>query len=171
VFEPESIPLAVGDRVRINKNFTSQGKKLCNNTLHTVTAAEGGKIRLDETEILVGTKGLHIDQGFVVTSHAAQAQTVDEVIVSVPIDSFSQANEAQFYVSMSRGREAMHLFTDSKVALREAVTRSSSRLSPLELINSEEIGLLQSASKLRSFRNGHQKRQNMNQEQERGMER
>jgi type III restriction enzyme len=114
---------------------------------------------------------LHIEQGFVVTSHAAQAQTVDEVIVSVPIDSFSQANEAQFYVSMSRGREAMHLFTDSKVALREAVTRPSSRLSPIELINSEEIGLLQSASKLRSFRNGHQKRQNMNQEQERGMER
>jgi len=39
-----------------------------------------------------------------------------------------QANEAQFYVSMSRGREAMHLFADSKVALREAVTRPSSGL-------------------------------------------
>jgi hypothetical protein len=92
--------------------------------------------------------------------------------VSVPVDSFSQVNEAQFYVSMSRGREALHLFTDSKVALRETVTRPSSRLSPLELINSEEIGLLQSASNyLGSFRNGHQKRQNMNQERERGMER
>ena len=119
-----------------------------------------------------GAKGLHIDQGFVVTSHAAQAQTVDEVIVSVPVDSFSQANEAQFYVSMSRGREAMHLFTDSKIALREAVTRPSSRLSPLELLNSEGIGLLQSASKyLRNFRNGHQKRQSMNHEQEAGIER
>jgi hypothetical protein len=55
---------------------------------------------------------------------------------------------------MSRAREAMHLCTDSKVALREAVTRPSSRLSPLELINSQEIGLLQGVSKyLRSFRN------------------
>jgi hypothetical protein len=63
----------------------------------------------------------------------------------------------------------MHLFTDSKVALREAVTRPSSRLSPLELINSEEIGLLQSASKyLRSFRKGEWQRQK---DQEPGMER
>ena len=50
------------------------------------------------------------------------------------VKSFSQANEAQFYVSMSRARKSMHLFTDSKVALREAVTRKSARLSPWELI-------------------------------------
>ena len=54
--------------------------------------------------------------------------------MSVPVESFSQANEAQFYVSMSRARKAMHLFTDSKVALREAVTRKSARLSPWELL-------------------------------------
>jgi hypothetical protein len=94
--------------------------------------------------------------------------------VSVPVEAFSQANEAQFYVSMSRGREAMHLFTDSKVALREAVTRPSSRLSPLEMINSEEIGLLQSATKyLRSFRNGERQPQkkDQSQQQERDYER
>jgi len=171
VFEPESIPLSVGDRVRITKNFKSQWKQFRNNELHTVTSIEDGKITLDGAEI-ISRGGLHIDQGFVITSHAAQGKTVDQVIVSVPIDSFSQVNEAQFYVSMSRGGEAMHLFTDSKVALREAVTRPTSRLSPLELINAEEIGVLQSAGKhLRSFGKGHQKRQNMNQEQERGIER
>jgi hypothetical protein len=77
------------------------------------------------------------------------------VIVSVPVNSFSQANEAQFYVSMSRARLAMHLFTDSKVALREVVSKPSSRLSPCELIaNSTErqrekevIGQIQSASR------------------------
>ena len=168
VFQPESMALSAGDRVRITKNFKSQGKTFRNNELHTVTAIEDGKITLDNTEI-IPRGGLHIDQGFVVTSHAAQGKTVDQVIVSVPVQAFSQANEAQFYVSMSRGREAMHLFTDSKIALREAVTKPSSRLLPLELSNSEEIGLLQSASKyLRSFRNGHEK---VNHEQERGMER
>ena len=133
-----------------------------------MTAIEDGKISLDGAET-IARGGFHIDQGFVVTSHAAQSKTVDQVIVSVPVDSFSQANEAQFYVSMSRAREVMHLFTDSKVALREAVTRPSSRLSPVEMINSEEIGLLQSASKyLRSFRHGERQRQK---DQERGMER
>ena len=83
----------------------------------------------------VGARGaLHLDQGIVVTSHASQGKTVAQVIVSVPVESFSQANKAQFYVSMSRARKAMHLFTDCKVALREAVTRKSARLSPWELI-------------------------------------
>jgi hypothetical protein len=48
---------------------------------------------------------------------------------------FSQANEAQFYVTMSRARRAMDVFTDSKVALRDAVTRPSKRLSSWELLD------------------------------------
>jgi hypothetical protein len=67
--------------------------------------------------------------------------------VSVPIESFSQANQAQFYVSMSRAGETMHLFTDSKVALREAVARPSSRLSPIEVISDPTpLERIQSAS-------------------------
>jgi hypothetical protein len=98
-----------------------------------VTSVDVGKVTLDGVEL--GDRGaLHLDQGIVVTSHASQGKTVDQVIVSVPVESFSQANEAQFYVSMSRARKAMHLFTDSKVALREAVARKSARLSAWELI-------------------------------------
>ena len=58
--------------------------------------------------------------------------------MSVPVRAFSQANEAQFYVSMSRARWAMHVFTDSKVALRVAVTRPSKRLSSWELLGLAE---------------------------------
>ncbi len=55
-----------------------------------------------------------------------------------PVRAFSQANEAQFYVSMSRARWAMRVFTDSKVALRDAVTRPSTRLSSWELLDLAE---------------------------------
>lgn len=132
VYESQTIPLTTGDRIRITKSFQSNGKKFRNNELYTVTGIGEGII-VENGEITTGG-ALHIDQGFVVTSHAAQGKTVDQVIVSVPVKSFSQANDAQFYVSMSRARSAMHLFTDSKVALREAVTKPSSRLSPWELI-------------------------------------
>ena len=81
---------------------------------------------------------MHLDQGKAVTSHASQAKTVDQVIASVPVRSFSQANEAQFYVTMSRARWAMHVFTDSKVALRDAITRPSKRLSSWELLDLAE---------------------------------
>jgi hypothetical protein len=39
---------------------------------------------------------------------------------------------------MSRARSAMHVFTDSKVALRDAVTRPAKRLSTWELLNLAE---------------------------------
>jgi len=129
LFQVESIALSVGDTIRITKNFRVGGTRFHNNELHTVTAVEAGKITLDSHE-LPNRGALHLDQGIVVTSHASQGKTVAQVIVSVPVESFSQANEAQFYVSMSRARKAMHLLTDSKVALREAVTRKSARLSP-----------------------------------------
>ena len=95
LFRPESIALSVGDTVRITKNFRGQGTRFRNNELHTVTSVDVGKVSLDGTE-LENRSALHIDQGIVVTSHASQGKTVDQVIVSVPVESFSQANEAQF---------------------------------------------------------------------------
>jgi hypothetical protein len=100
-----------------------------------VVSINEGKIIFDKGEIIRNGASLHLDQGIAVTSHASQAKTVDQVIASVPVRAFSQANEAQFYVSMSRARSAMHVFTDSKLALREAVTRPSKRLSSWELLN------------------------------------
>jgi hypothetical protein len=108
VFEPESIPLSVGDRVRITKNFKSQGKQFRNNELHTVTSIEDGKITLDGAEI-ISRGGLHIDQGFVITSHAAQGKTVDQVIVSVPIDSFSQTKRSFTFQCREAGRRCIFL--------------------------------------------------------------
>jgi conjugative relaxase-like TrwC/TraI family protein len=132
VFERERIALSIGDRIRFTKNVKHRGQKFLNNELRTVLDIHEGKIIFDKGEI-IRNAALHLDQGIAVTSHASQAKTVDQVIVSVPVRAFSQANEAQFYVSMSRARFAMHVFTDSKVALRDAVTRPSKRLSSWEL--------------------------------------
>jgi hypothetical protein len=174
-----------------------------------VVSIDDGKIIFDKGEVVRNGAALHLDQGIAVTSHASQAKTVDQVIASVAVRAFSQANEAQFYVSMllslehtelpgliewqllldavlsdddnsllpakdfplftalkalfldssansslghpvklddlpclisdlSRARWAMHVFTDSKVALRNAVTRPSKRLSSWELLNLPE---------------------------------
>jgi hypothetical protein len=138
VFEREKIMLAVGDPIRFTKNVKHRGRKFLNNELRTVVSIDEGKIIFDKGEIVRNGGALHLDQGIAVTSHASQAKTVDQVVASVPVRSFSQANEAQFYVSMSRARFAMHVFTDSKVALREAVTRPSKRVSSWELLKLSE---------------------------------
>ena len=103
-----------------------------------MVSIDEGKIIFDRGEIVRNGAALHLDQGIAVTSHASQAKPVDQVIVSVPVRAFSQANEAQFYVTMSRARWAMHVFTDSKVALRDAVTRPSKRVSSWELLKLSE---------------------------------
>jgi ATP-dependent exoDNAse (exonuclease V) alpha subunit len=99
-----------------------------------VTAIDRESITVSGGKVIKRSGPLHLDQGIAVTSHASQGKTVDQVIVSVSVAAFSQTNEAQFYVSMSQARHAMHLYTDSKVALKEAVMRPSERLSPLELV-------------------------------------
>jgi hypothetical protein len=100
-----------------------------------VVGIDDCKIVFAKGEIVHNAAALHIDQGIAVTSHASQAKTIDQAIVSVPVRAFSQANEAQFYVSMSRARSAMYVFTDSKIALRDAVSRPGKRLSSWELVD------------------------------------
>jgi conjugative relaxase-like TrwC/TraI family protein len=133
----ETLALSVGDRIRITKNFVVRdrdGKSRCrNNDVHTVTAISEDGIRLSNGVSLRRGRW-HLDQGLAVTSHAAQGKTVDQVLVSVPIRTFSQVNEAQWYVSLSRARAAMFVFTDSLLALKEAVMRPSSRVSAHEVL-------------------------------------
>ena len=47
------------------------------------------------------------------------------------------ANTAQFYVSASRGRKSVSVFTDDKQALREAVQKTDKRLSATEVFGKE----------------------------------
>jgi len=130
--ERREIALAAGDSVRITKNFRCGADRFTNNELCRIAAIDQAGIHLDDGRLIKVAEAVHLDQGIAVTSHASQGKTVDQVIVSVPVSAFSQANQAQFYVSMSRARASMHLFTDSKAALKEAVMRPSERLSPYE---------------------------------------
>ena len=124
LYRPEQIALAAGDTVRITKNFCVVGTRFRNNEFHRVAAVDAQTITFDGgNRIEAESRFLHIDQGVAVTSYASQSRTIDQVIASAPVESFSQVNRVQFYVTMSRARQAMHLFTDSKAALREAACR------------------------------------------------
>jgi uncharacterized protein with von Willebrand factor type A (vWA) domain len=56
------------------------------------------------------------------------------VFIAVGEESLRAANRAQWYVSVSRGREEVKVYTDSKEDLKEAVQRSAERLSAVELV-------------------------------------
>jgi hypothetical protein len=58
---------------------------------------------------------------------------VDEVLLVASSKSFGAVNREQFYVSISRGRERVHIFTDDAELLARRVTDSRERKAAVEL--------------------------------------
>ena len=71
-------------------------------------------------------------RGYAVTSYASQGKTVDYVLFS---DSAVRAatNRQQWYVTISRGRKGIRIFTSDAEQLRENVARSGDRELALDL--------------------------------------
>lgn len=143
VYEPGSIALAQGDRLRITQNgFTGpirRGQRtakarLNNGAMYEVAGfTREGDIRLGNGFVVPKDYG-GIAHGYLTTSHASQGKTVDAVLIALGSESFAAANRQQFYVSVSRGREAVQLYTDDKAALMDAVKANAARISASELM-------------------------------------
>ena len=58
---------------------------------------------------------------------------MDEVLLVASSKSFAAVNREQFYVSISRGRERVHVFTDDAELLARRVTDSHERKAAIEL--------------------------------------
>ena len=71
---------------------------------------------------------------YCVTSYSSQSKGVDCVFVAESSDSFRAADRQQFYVSASRFKEALTIYTDDKQQLLEAVSKSSERASAIDLM-------------------------------------
>ena len=82
------------DRIRFTKNVKRHGQS-SNNELRTMVNICDDKIIFDKGEIVRNGAALHLDQGIAVTSHASQAKTVDQVIVSVPVRAFRLARRTK----------------------------------------------------------------------------
>ena len=67
---------------------------------------------------------VHVDQGVTVTSYSSQSKGPDQMLCSAPVRAFGAVDRKQFYVTMSRARRSMHLYTDSIDGLRQAVCRT-----------------------------------------------
>ncbi len=137
VYHQARIQLSAGDRIRITKNgSTRDGKHTLNNgDLFTVKDfTTEGDLVLNNGWTVSRDYG-HLDYGLVVTSHASQGKTVDRVFVGQSSQSFAASSREQFYVSASRGREQVVVFTDDKDELLHAVERSDERLTGSELVN------------------------------------
>ena len=89
------------------------------------------RIQLQDGRTLDANYGQFV-RGYAVTSYAAQGKTADYVIFS---DSAIKAatNQKQWYVTISRGRKGIEIFTRDKQELRENIVRSGNRELALDI--------------------------------------
>ena len=122
-----------GDRLQLKANGQCQdGRKLANGELVTVKQIHpDGRIALNDGRTLPKNYRQFV-RGYAVTSYAAQGKTVDYVLFS---DSAVAAatNEQQWYVTISRGRKGVKIFTADKIQLRQNITHSGDRTLALDM--------------------------------------
>jgi conjugative relaxase-like TrwC/TraI family protein len=131
-----TLTLAAGDRVRVTANGRdATGKhRLNNGDLHTVSGFNSaGDIEL-ANGWTVGRGFGFLAPGFVTTSFSSQGKTVDKVILAASAESFPATSQEQIYVSTSRGRSAVSVFTHSKQDLLDAARRADDRLTATDLV-------------------------------------
>lgn len=145
VYNLAPIGLSKGDVVRLTKNGFDKDKKRYNNgmTMKVASISEKGSIILhntkSKTKLKIDRNFGHIAHAYCVTSHASQGKTVDEVFIAQPAATFAATDMKQFYVSVSRGREAVHIYTDDKKELLEHAAEMRDRQSALELITGRNL--------------------------------
>jgi conjugative relaxase-like TrwC/TraI family protein len=147
VCQGKEMALSPGDRLQLKANGRSvENKKLANGELVTVKAVHAdGQIKLADGRTLDKDSRQFV-RGYAVTSYAAQGKSVDYVLFS---DSAVKAatNNQQWYVTISRGKKGIHIFTGDKEQLRDNITRSGDR--PLALDMAEpEAGLARHSNKI-----------------------
>ena len=145
VFTPSILPIAKGDKIRITKNgFDKENKRLNNGQyLDVISVNKSGQIKLinkvSKSTYTLDKDFGHIDHAYCTTSHSSQGKTVDEVFISQPSSTFTATDAKQIYVSVSRGKDKVTIYTDDRATLLEYASEMGDRQSAIELVNNRPV--------------------------------
>jgi hypothetical protein len=142
VLVSSTMQVSVGDQIRVTGGFKEGRNVFKNNDIAEVREITGTELVLYDGR-RIRRNGARIDQGVCITSHASQCRTIDQVVV-LP----DGADVKSWYVSLSRARDAMHVFTRNKAALRQSVMQRGERKSIWELVQAVRRSKLQSRDRM-----------------------
>ena len=127
LYTPRKLDLAAGDRVVFTENRRDENYQ--NNETGTVVSVESGKvvIRKDNgKDVEISTDAMHsLDHGWAVTVHRSQGRTIDRAFVAGMASKMATA--ALAYVSCTRERFALRIFTDNIKKLQASWARVAER--------------------------------------------
>lgn len=136
VCQQKELALSAGDKLQLKANGRVGGKsKLANGELVTVkTVHADGRIVLADGRTLDKSFRQFV-RGYAITSYASQGKSINYVLFS---DSTVKAatNNQQWYVTISRGKKGIHIFTTDKEQLRENIMRGGARPLAMDIVPS-----------------------------------
>ena len=142
LYETTPMVLKAGDHARWTRNDTARG--LINGEHTEVLSIGPVNVRMrtqDGREIAMARDDPqlhHLDHAYSSTVHAAQGLTCDRVIAVLDTDGGRPADQAMFYVELTRARDNVVLLTDDREALIEALeTAPAEELSALRAIGEQ----------------------------------
>ena len=142
LYETQPMVLRAGDQVRWTRNDTARSlingehaEVLSIGSVNVHMRTQDGReiaMRRDDPQLH------HLDHAYSSTVHAAQGLTCDRVIAVLDTDSGAPADQAMFYVELTRARDNVVLLTDDREALIEALeTSPAEELSALRAIGEQ----------------------------------
>jgi hypothetical protein len=135
--------VSVGDQIRITAGFREGKNAFKNNDIAEVREITDTELVLNDGRRM-RRDGARIDQGVCITSYASQCRTVDQVVALA-----DGADAKGWYASLSRARDAMHVYTRDKAALRQSVMYLGERTSIWEIIQALQRSKAQTRNQLR----------------------
>jgi conjugative relaxase-like TrwC/TraI family protein len=132
VYESATMPLAAGEMVQITKNNPKANIKT--GELRKVLEVSAGQLKLDNGKLIDLSEGVHIRQGYTVTSHGAQGHDEKACYLFLPGSASGMMNQRQWLVDISRAKEELRVFTDCPELMEQCVVRPEERKSALSLI-------------------------------------
>ena len=126
-FATQALELKAGDRIQFTRNDRELGR--INGGRGTVTAVDelsrSATIRSprgqSHTLNLDATRDQHIRHAYVETVFAAQGRTADHVIIHADSRATNLVDQKSFYVSVSRARESVAIYTNDRAKLVTAI--------------------------------------------------
>jgi ATP-dependent exoDNAse (exonuclease V) alpha subunit len=137
VYREAERTFAQGDRVQMTAPYREQ--KLANRELGTVEKIDGKgnlALRMDsgrEAEFNI-RQHPHLDYGYAVTSHSSQGQTADRVLIHVDSEQAhgELINSRMAYVSVSRAKFDVQMYTNDSKTLGQRLSRDVSHPSAIQ---------------------------------------
>ena len=142
LYDKSEIGISKGDILRMTCGGYDESKRRLNNgmILEVASISKDGRVVLrnpiSKAKYILGRDYGHFAHARVLTSVASQGKSVDEVFISQPASTFKATDLKNFYVSMSRGKLALYVYTDDKEGLFEHAAETGDRQSAIELVNS-----------------------------------